>query len=148
MSLVTLSMTASTYLYFQHEDYISFDKKRKIRTPGLNDPSLISILACTALYIMINVPRIFSNALILSVSPIMGIVMMIPEFVINLVICNKLALSLKKNAVFPSGFISAAINYACPCYPIRNIGYINLWSTLLIIVKLIALYPILYSNSL
>ena len=147
MSLVTLSMTASTYLFFQHDDYISFDRKRKTRTPGLNDPSLISIAACTLLYIMVNAPRIFANALILSVSPQMAILMMLLEFGVNLFVCEKLALSLKKNAVFPSGFISAAINYACPCYPITNLGQINLFSTSLIILKVIALYPILYTNT-
>ena len=146
MSLVTLSMTAATYLYFQHEDYISYDKRLKRRTPGLNDPSFASIMACTLLYIIINAPRIYSNALILSVSPIMAIMMMIPEFLINLIICHKLALALNKNAVFPSGFITAAINYACPCYPVRKIGIINMWSTILIIIKLLLLYPIIYSK--
>ena len=96
---------------------------------------------------MVNAPRIFANALILSVSPQMAILMMFFEFGVNLFVCEKLALSLKKNAVFPSGFISAAINYACPCYPIKNLGLINLFSTLLIIMKVFALYPILYTNT-
>ena len=147
MSLITLSMTAATYLYFQHEDYTSFDKRWKRRTPGLNDPSLLNILVCTVLYIVVNAPRIFANALILSVSPRWAIIMMFLEFIINLIVCNKLALPLKKNAIFPSGFISAAINYACPCYPIKKIGQINLWSTLLIMLKLLSLYPILYTKS-
>ena len=143
ISLITLSMTASTYLFFQHDDYTSFDKKIQRRTPGVNDPTLITIVVCTLLYIMMNAPRIFANALVLSVSPALAIAMIVAEFVINLIICNRWALSLKKNAVFPSGFVTAAINYACPCYPIRKVGRINLFSALLIITKVVFLYPII-----
>ena len=143
MSLITLSMTAATYLYFQHDDYTSFDKRIQRRSPGVNDPTLISTVVCTLLYISMNAPRIFANALVLSVSPALAIVMIVAEFLINLILCDRWALSLNKNAVFPSGFVTAFINYACPCYPIRKVGRINLFSALLIITKVLFLYPIL-----
>ena len=127
MSLVTLSMTASTYLFYQHNEYVTYDEIYKKRTPGLNDPKLINTLVCTLCYLMVNCPRICANALIISISPRLALVMMSIELLPNLWISNKYAIILKFNASFPSGIMTAFVNYVCPfAGPIQSIGKINL----------------------
>ena len=79
MSLMTLSLTGATYLFFQHDEYLSYDKRLKRRTPGLNNPKLISTAACTVLYLMVNAPRVFANAIVISSSPILAMLMMVIE---------------------------------------------------------------------
>ena len=99
MSLVTLSMTAATYLFFQHEEYISYDIRMKRRTRGVNDAKLIYIVFCTLLYVMVNAPRIWANALILAISPMLGVIMLLIEFLVNLWISHNYVLNLRHNAL-------------------------------------------------
>ena len=142
MSIFTLSLTAAGYLFFTHDEYTSIDERLQKRTPGVNDPKLSSTMVCMILYVFVNGPRILANALVWSITPILATVMTFIEFLISLVISNYYALSLKKNAVFPSGLVTAIVNYTCVCGPLRMIGKINLFSTLLIIGKVLLLYPI------
>ena len=142
MSIFTLSLTAAGYLFFTHDEYTSIDERLQKRTPGVNDPKLSSTMVCMILYVFVNGPRILANALVWSITPILATVMTFIEFLISMVISNYYALSLKKNAVFPSGLVTAIVNYTCVCGPLRMIGKINLFSTLLITAKVLLLYPI------
>jgi len=50
-----------------------------------------------------------------------------------------------KDNKFPSGFITAIANFLCPCGgPVKNIGKINLLSTILIMMKVSLLYPVVF----
>ena len=142
MSVFTLSNTAATYLFYQHEEYTSFDKRLQKKFIGLNDPPLINTIICTLFYIMLTAPRIWSNALTLSISPKMSLIMFIIELLIMLYVSHRLATPLHQNDSFPSGLVTGVINFLCPCTPLSNLGFINLFSTLLIILKVILLYPI------
>ena len=90
MSIFTLSHTAATYLFYQHEEYTSFDKKLQKWFIGLNNPPLISTIICTMLYIYVTAPRIWSNALTLSISPILSLVMFMVEFIDLVVVLLRL----------------------------------------------------------
>ena len=146
MSVFTLSNTAATYLFYQHREYISFDERLRKRYRGLNDPPLINTLICTLLYVMITAPRIWSNALALSITPILSLIMFILESFVMLYVSHRLATPLNQNAYFPSGIVTGVINFLCPCTPVQNLGLINLFSTLLIVLKVILLYPITIFN--
>ena len=146
MSVFTLSNTAATYLFYQHREYISFDERLRKQYRGLNDPPLINTLICTLLYVMITAPRIWSNALALSITPILSLMMFILEFFIMLCVSDRLATPLNQNAYFPSGIVTGVINFLCPCTPVQKLGLINLFSTLLIVLKVILLYPVTIFN--
>merc|ERR1712136_356381 len=59
MSVVTVSMTASTYLFYQHLEYQNFDGNRTYI--GLNNPFITMTLVCSSLYVMLIAPRIWAN---------------------------------------------------------------------------------------
>ena len=143
MSLITLSMTAASFLFFQHSEYTTYDKRLRTRTFGVNDPNLLYVLPCTVLYIGVNAPRIWANALVIAISPWIAVLTLIPDFILNLLISHKLAFNLRKNKTFPDGIVTGIINYVCPCGPVKSIGKINLLSCILIAVKVCLLYPIL-----
>ena len=136
-------MTAATFLFFQHSEYITYDERLKTRTFGINDPSFMYTLPCTLFYIGVNAPRIWANALVIAISPILYIVFLAPELILNMLISHKFALNLRKNKKFPDGIVTAIINYVCPCGPVKTIGKINFLSSTLIAVKVCLLYPIL-----
>ena len=81
---------------------------------------------------MITAPRIWSNALALSITPILSLIMFILELFVMLYVSHRLATPLHKNDYFPSGIVTGMINFLCPCTPVQNLGLINLFSTLLI----------------
>ena len=141
MSIFTLSHTAATYLFYQHEEYTSFDKRLQKQFIGLNNPPLINTIICTMLYIHVTAPRIWSNALTLSISPILSLVMFMMEFIIMLYVSHRLSTPLNHNLLvitkFPSKLVTGVINFLCPCTPVSNLGFINLFSTITIILKVI-----------
>ena len=59
-----------------------------------------------------------------------------------LYVSHRLATPLSQNDSFPNGLVTGIINFLCPCTPVSNLGWINLFSTLCIILKVILLYPI------
>ena len=142
MSVFTLSHTAATYLFYQHNEYTSFDKRLQKEYRGLNDPPLINTMICTMLYIVLIAPRIWSNALTLSITPILSLVLFLIELIVMLYVSHRLATPLNQNDSFPSGLVTGMINFLCPCTPVSNMGWINLSSTILIILKVVLLYPI------
>ena len=145
MSLFALSATAATFLFYQHSQFITYDERLEKRTFGMNDPSSIYTVPCLLMYIFVNVPRILANSLVWAVSYKLGIILLIPEILLNFVISHKYAWNLQKFDKFPSAFITAFINFLCPCGgPVKNIGKINVLSTILIIIKIILLYPIVF----
>ena len=148
MSVFTLSNTAATYLFYQHEEYTSVDKKLEKEYRGLNDPPLINTMLCTMLFIMVTAPRIWSNALTLSITPILSLLMFIIEFIVMPYVSHQLATPLNQNYSFPSGQVTGMINFLCPCTPVSNVGWINLSSTFLIILKIVLLYPIILFDAL
>jgi hypothetical protein len=97
-------------------------------------------------YLLLTPPRIWANALILSITPVLTPVLFVPDFLFNLWISHHYALDLRKTKVFPSGIITAIFNFLCPCTPAHNLGKINFFSTLLIALKVILLYPINHYN--
>ena len=146
MSVLNLSHTAAVYLFYQHRDYISFDKRLRKRYRGMNDPPLVNIIICTVFYVMLTAPRIWSNALLLSITPILTLILFLLEVSIMLFVSHRLATPLNQNASFPSGIVTGVINFLCPCTPVHNLGFINLYSNLFISVKVILLYPIVIFN--
>ena len=143
MSLITLSMTAATFLFFQHSEYTTYHEKLRTRTFGINDPSILYVVPCTILYIGVNAPRIWANALVIAISPTLAIVTLAPDFLLNLIISHKFALNLRKNKKFPDGIVTGIINFVCPCGPVKSIGKINFLSSVIIAAKVCLLYPIL-----
>ena len=97
-------------------------------------------------YIMLTAPRIWSNALTLSISPRISLIMFVVELLIMLYESHRLATPLHQNDSFPSELVTGVINFLCPCTPVSNLGFVNLFSTLLIIFKVILLYPIAILN--
>ena len=98
------------------------------------------------LYIHVTAPRIWSNALTLSISPVLSLVMFMTEFIVMLYVSHRLSTQSNHNLVgitkFPGRLVTGVINFLCPCTPVSNLGFINLFSTILIILKVILLYPI------
>ena len=147
MSVVTVSMTASTYLFYQHLEYENFDGKR--RYIGLNNPSITKTLVCSSLYVMLIAPRIWANALTIAVSPKMALIMCSVELVSTMFISHKY--SSRYVSEFPGKVITAIFNSICPCTPVGNdidrslnstsvINYnlakINLYSCIILIGKI------------
>ena len=143
MSLLSLSMTAATFLFFQHNEYTTYDERLRTRTFGINDPLMLYTIPCTLLYVGVNAPRIWANAMVIAISPILAIVTLAPDFILNVLISHKFALHLRKNNKFPDGIVTAIINFVCPCGPVKSIGLINFLSSMLIAVKVCLLYPII-----
>ena len=146
--MFTLSMTASSFLFLQHEQYIIYNEKKKRRSRGIYDPSLKHVLTCTFFYMCVNVPRQLANALIFSISPIFAIIMMAIELGIHLWYSNYNVRRLNNNLAFPSGTVTALTNFVSVCGPFRLIGKLNLFSNILLFVKVVMLYPITISETL
>ena len=148
MSLFTLSMTSSSFLFLQHQQYIIYDKKTERRFRGIYDPNIVHVLICTVLYLFVNVPRVFANAVIFSVTPIMALILMLIEILMFVLFCHKCSVPLNNNVVFPSGLVSALANFISVTGPFRKLGHINLISNILLMIKVILLYPIVYNETL
>ena len=147
MSLFTLSMTSSSFLFLQHQQFIIYDKKTERRFRGIYDPNIVHVLICTVLYLFVNVPRVIANAVIFSVTPIMALILMSIEIVIFILFCHKYSVPLNNNVVFPSGLVSALANFISVTGPFRKLGHINLFSNILLVFKVILLYPIVYTET-
>ena len=141
-------MTSSSFLFLQHQQYIIYDKKTERRFRGIYDPNIVHVLICTVLYLFVNVPRVFANAVIFSVTPIMALILMLIELLIFVLFCHKYSVSLNNNVVFPSGLVSALANFVSVTGPFKKLGHMNLISNLLFMIKVILLYPIIYSETL
>ena len=118
----------------------------KKRYRGFNNPSLLYTLFCTIFYVMLTAPRIWANALIIAITPKLALIMIVIEFLINLLISHKFAMGLNENQSFPSGILTAIINFCCPCTHFSNVGKINFFSSLVIVFKVILVYPIVFFN--
>ena len=94
------------------------------------------------MYIFVNIPRIWANAVILSISPLMGLIMGLPEIFIFICFSHFYVLPLSNSQRFPSGILTAATNFITVCGPFRKIGHINLFSNILLMIKIIVIYPI------
>ena len=155
-SVVTVSMTASTYLFYQHLEYENSDNTQRRTYRGLNNPSIVNTLICTLLYVMLIAPRIWANALTIAVCPEIALIMCSVELALTMLVSHKFAS--QHTSEFPGIIIAAIFNSICPCTPIGNISNenqsqqintinynlakINLASCLMIILKVSLLYPI------
>ena len=155
-SVVTVSMTASTYLFYQHLEYENFDMTQKRTYTGLNNPSIVNTFICTLLYVMLIAPRIWANSLTIAVCPKIALIMCSVELALTMLVSHKFAS--QYTSEFPGKIIAAIFNSICPCTPIGNISNenqskemntinynlakINLASCLMIILKISLLYPI------
>ena len=137
MSLFTLSMTSSSFLFLQHQEYKIYDQKTGKTFRGIY-----------GLYLFVNVPRVLANAVILSVTPTMALVLMFIEVLIFVFFCHKYSVPLNNNVVFPSGLVSALANYISVTGPFRKLGHINLFSNILLMAKVLLLYAIVYNDTL
>ena len=148
MSLFTLSMTSASFLFLQHQQYIIYDKKTDRRFRGIYDPSFAHVILCTVLYLFVNVPRVLANAVILSISPEMALVLMVIELLIFLLFCHFYSNRLGNNSIFPSGLVSALANFISVTGPFRKIGHINLFANALLMIKVALIYPIVDNEKL
>ena len=147
MSAFTLSMTSSSFMLLQHSEYINYDASKQRRTRGFNDPPLHETLIGTILYLFITVPRIFANSLIFAITPIMAVAMYLVELSIFLWYSHKWVVPFDQNLRFPSGMVTAFTNFFSACGPLVKVGWINLFSNILLILKVILLYPIVYFDT-
>ena len=148
MSLFTLSMTSASFLFLQHQQYIIYDKKTDRRFRGIYDPSFAHVILCTLLYLFVNVPRVLANAVILSISPVMALVLMLIELLIFLLFCHFYSNRLDNNSIFPSGLVSALANFISVTGPFRKMGHINLFANALLMIKVALIYPIVDNETL
>ena len=81
LSIVSLSLTATTFLFYQHEDINWYDPETNQPQKGTNNPKIIFIVPATLLYIFLNVPRIIANGMVLAISPSLGVVMITIEII-------------------------------------------------------------------
>ena len=147
MSLFTLSMTSSSFLFLQHQEYKIYDQKTGKTFRGIYDPNIVHVVLCTGLYLFVNVPRVLANAVILSVTPVMALVLMFIEAMIFVSFCHKYSVPLNNNVDFPSGIVSALANYISVTGPFRKLGHINLFSNILLMAKVLLLYPVVYNDT-
>jgi len=156
VSVVTVSMTAATYLFYQHLEYENFDASVNRNYIGLNDPSIINTLVCSFLYVVLIAPRIWANALTIALSPKIAFIMFSVELVLTMAISHKYASQYASE--FPGKMVTAIFNSICPCTPIGkskfrdksnptnainfNLAKINLASCITVISKILLLYPI------
>ena len=148
MSLFTLSMTSASFLFLQHQQYIIYDKKTDRRFRGIYDPKFAHVILCTVLYLFVNVPRVLANAVILSISPEMALVLMVIELLIFLLFCHFYSNRLGNNSIFPSGLVSALANFISVTGPFKKIGHINLFANALLMIKVALIYPIVDNETL
>ena len=148
MSLFTLSMTSASFLFLQHQQYIIYDQKTERRFRGIYDPNFVHVILCTGLYLFVNVPRVLANAVILSVSPEMALVLMLIELLVFLIFCHKYSNRLGNNTLFPSGLVSALANFISVTGPFKKIGHINFFANALLMIKVALLYPIVHTETL
>ena len=79
VSICSLSLTAATFLFFQHDEMGELNPETQQREVGENDPKLLWILTTTTLYLFVNIPRIFSNGLVFSVVPLTASFLLLGE---------------------------------------------------------------------
>ena len=82
VSLFSLSLTASTFLLYQHEEYLTIDPETLQENRGINNPKLMFVIPVTFLYVLLNIPRLFANGLLLSISPLLACIMLLVELAI------------------------------------------------------------------
>ena len=140
LSIVSLSLTATTFLFYQHEDIAWYDPETNQPQKGINNPKIIFIVPATLLYILLNIPRIIANGLILAISPLLGVFMFTIEIIAAFVFSHYFILDIRSNKGI-GGFILAITNCICPNAPVSKIGIINMTSSIYTITKLILLYP-------
>ena len=149
VSIFSLSLTAATFLFFQHEEMGELNPKTQQREVGENDPKLLWILTTTTLYLFVNIPRIFSNGLVFSVTPKTAFCLLLVEILISLMMSHFHIGILTDNEIVPGGLLRAITNVMCPTAPYKKIWLINLFSIQYIVVKLIIVYVIVtYYSSL
>ena len=151
LSVLSLCLTCSTFLFYHHEDYIDdrFEPDSPQQTRGINDPSMILIIPTTMVYLLINVPKISANGLLLAITPTLAVIMLIIEMILALIMSHFLIQKLSKNDELPGGFLLSIANYICPTGPVTKIGIINMLSNSYTVIKLTALIPIVlnvYAN--
>ena len=134
-------------MFLQHQQFIIYDERTQRRFRGIYNPNLLHVILCTFLYFFLNVPRVLANAVIFSISPVMAIVLMLIELAIFILVCHKYSVPLNNNVVFPSGLVSALANYISVTGPFKKIGYINLVANILLIIKILLTYPIVYNET-
>ena len=148
MSFFTLSMTSSSFLFLQHSEYVIFNEKKQRRSRGIYDPNLIHVMLCTLLYTFVNIPRQWANALIFSISPIFAVIMFSIELGLHLLYSHFYVRKLNNNLAFPSGTVTAFTNFISVCGPFEKIGKLNLFSNILLAIKVIILYPVTHLEAL
>ena len=114
----------------------------EIAEVGENNPKLIWLLPTTILYLFVNIPRIFANGFVLSVTPKVAFGLLIIELLISLMMSHFLIRILTDNELVPGGLLRAITNAMCPTAPYGKIWLINLLSILYTIIKLIVVYVV------
>ena len=140
LSTVSLSLTATIFLFYQHQDIDWYDPETNQPEKGTNNPNIIFVMPTMMLYIFLNVPRIFANGLILAISPFLGVVMFSIEIIVGFILSHYLICNIGSNKGI-GGFILAITNCICPNAPVSKVGVINMTSTIYTVIKLLVLYP-------
>ena len=133
---MSLSLTAATFLFFQHEEFSTLNEETQRRDPGENDPKLLYLIPTTLFYILVNTPRIFSNGFVLAVAPHVAIIFFVIEFAFGIFLSNRYVHKITDNEVVPGGLLLAITNVMSPTGPIGRIGVINTISSLITICKI------------
>ena len=140
-SAISLSLTSATFLFYQHEDILSFDAQAKQRHHGTNDPKIIFMIPTTMMYLFINIPRLFANGLLLAITPLLASLMLFIELGVSLCLSHCFIQKIN-NTTGIGGFLLGITNAICPNAPLRKIGMLNMISTICTVCKLMFLYPI------
>ena len=128
VSICSLSLTAATFLFFQHEEMGELNPETQQREVGENDPKLLWILTTMMLYLFVNVPRIFSNGFVFSVTPKSAFCLLLVEILVSLMMSHFHIGILTDNEIVPGGLLRAITNVMCPTAPYKKIWLINMFS--------------------
>ena len=133
-------MTASTMLFFQHEELDRINEDTQQREKGENDPKIVFMIPATLIYLFMMTPRIIANGFVWAVTPPIFYLTIFLEFLFSMIISHCLFKDLRDNQVVPGGFLLALTNTICPTAPIGKVWLINGISTMYTILKLVCVY--------